>query len=54
MDYSYKIDVNDYANYMMACNGVLKVQYKIKIFSIVLMGILGAYLVLKYIKYGKL
>lgn len=52
MDYSYKIDVNDYANYMMAYNRVLKIQDKINIFSIVLMGILGAYSVLKYIKYG--
>lgn len=49
MDYSYKIDIDDYANYIMAYNDSVKFNKKIQVFAVIFIGIIGVYQVIRSI-----
>ena len=52
MDYSYRIDATDYANYIRAQNVSIKFNDGLKIFTIAILAIWGVSQVLKSIQYG--
>ncbi|MGL5756102.1 MAG: hypothetical protein ACRCYC_12310 [Paraclostridium sp.] len=49
MDYSYKIDVDDYANYIMAYNDSVKLNKKVQVCAVIFIGIIGGYQVIRSI-----
>ena len=52
MEYSYKIDAIDCANYIMAYNEAIKLYEKMKVFGAILVAFLGLFQVLKSIQQG--
>jgi len=52
MEYSYKIEAIDCANYIMAYNEAIKLYEKMKVFGAILVGSLGLFQVLKSIQQG--